>query len=80
MLSREETNSPTANSSVSPGRKGKNRPHSMSTIARHTQRNQGPNWSSSQLGSIQVIPNSKGLVITAEGIGRHLTRTCPVLP
>src|ERR1700712_653534 len=66
MLSREATKRPTANSSVSPGRIGKNRPHSMSTIARHTQRNQGPNWSSSQLGSIQVIPNSKGLVTPRE--------------
>src|SRR4051812_9881036 len=38
----------------------------MSTIARHTHRNHGPNWSSSQLGSIQVIPNSKGLVTPRE--------------
>ena len=62
MLSRDETNSPTANSSVSPGRIGKNRPHSMSTIARHTQRNQGPNWSRSQFGSIQLMPNNNGCV------------------
>ena len=67
MSPRCEMNSPTANSRVSPGRIGKNSPHSMKMISMHTHRNHGPNWSSSQLGSIQLIPNSKGCRVLTGG-------------
>ena len=60
MLSRVETNRPMANSRVSPGRNGKNSPHSMTMITRQTQKNEEPNWSSNQLGSIHLIPNNSG--------------------
>src|ERR1700712_2317646 len=51
---------PIAKSRVSPGRNGKNSPHSTKTIRTLAQKNQGPNQSSSCWGSIQPMPSSMG--------------------
>ena len=47
-------------SRVSPGRNGKNSPHSTKMMARLIQRSAAPNWSSSHSGSIQLMPSSRG--------------------
>ena len=53
-------NSPIANSRVSPGRNGKNSPHSTKMMARLSQNSWSPKLSSNQLGSIQSMPSSIG--------------------
>ena len=52
--------SPSPKSRVSPGRNGKSSPHSTKTMPRLIQNSALPNWSSSQLGSIQLMPRRKG--------------------
>ena len=54
-------NSPSANSSVSPGRNGKNRPHSMKMMTRLSQISEPPKLSRSHSGSIHLIPSSSGV-------------------
>ena len=54
-------NRPIATSRVSPGRNGKNSPHSTKMMARLTQKNAVPNCSSSQFGSIHWMPKSSGI-------------------
>ena len=51
---------PIANRSVSPGRIGKNSPHSTKTMTMLIQNSAVPKRSSSQLGSIQSMPRSIG--------------------
>ena len=53
-------NSPSAKSRVSPGRNGKNSPHSMKMMTMLIQKNWVPKRSSSQLGSIQSMPSRCG--------------------
>ena len=55
-----EMNRPMATRRVSPGRNGKNSPHSTKMMARLIQKNAVPNWSSSQSGSIHWMPKSIG--------------------
>ena len=52
---------PSAKSSVSPGRIGKNSPHSTKTMSRLIQNSSAPKRSSSQFGSIQSMPSSSGV-------------------
>ena len=59
-------NSPTLNSSESPGRIGNSRPHSMKMIAQLTQNISLPNCSSSHSGSIQSRPRSSGAISRGE--------------
>ena len=57
-----EMNSPIAKRSVSPGRNGKNRPHSTNRMTRLTQKKASPKRSSHQPGSIQSMPSSIGVI------------------
>ena len=54
-------NSPSANSRVSPGRNGKNSPHSTKTIARLTQRNAPPNSLEQPVGIQPLDPEQQRL-------------------
>ena len=53
-------NTPSESSRVSPGRNGKNSPHSTKMMARLIHRSSVPNWASRYSGSIQFMPSSKG--------------------
>ena len=67
---------PSANSRVSPGRIGKNSPHSTKTMTRLIQNSSVPKRSSSQLGSIQSMPSSTVDVTRPDGlqVPERLTR------
>ena len=54
-------NRPRAKSRVSPGRNGKNSPHSMKTMTRLSQIRLEPNSARSQSGSIHLMPNNIGV-------------------
>src|SRR3954465_12828847 len=65
-------NSPSANSRVSPGRNGKNNPHSTKTMTMLIHRNAPPNSLSSHSGSSHLIPNSRGST-SRSGTGSAVT-------
>ena len=62
-------NSPSAKMSESPGRIGKNSPHSTNTMIRLIQNSSAPNLSSSQLGSIHSRPSSIGWTMAPDQPG-----------
>ena len=66
---REAMKSPSAKSRVSPGRNGKNSPHSTKTMTRLIQKSAVPNWSSSQLGSIQLDAEEHRVELEQQGHG-----------
>ncbi len=70
-------NRPRANSRVSPGRNGKNSPHSTKMITMLTQRKASPNSLSSQSGSSHLIPKSMGSTNGARS-GSNVTAQCYV--
>ena len=59
-------NRPSAKSNVSPGRNGKNSPHSTKTMTRLTQMNAPPNSFSRHSGSSQLMPNSIGCTTSGQ--------------
>ena len=65
--------SPIANSRVSPGRNGKNNPHSTKMMTRLSQKSSLPKRSRSQFGSIQSMPSRKGWISTKAPTRHTLT-------